>query len=91
MKKQIHVFVSGRVQGVFYRASAQIHAQKLGLSGFARNLPDGRVEIVAQGDSHTLEKLVDWCRHGPTDAQVSDIQLTEEQIMAPIAGFDIRH
>lgn len=91
MKKQIHLFVSGRVQGVFYRASAQVHAKKLGLSGFAKNLPDGRVEIVAQGDRQTLDELVDWCRQGPADARVSDVQLTEEQIIAPMAGFDIRH
>ena len=74
MQKRLHAFVCGRVQGVWYRASTQKTAQKLGLNGWVRNLPDGRVELVAEGDEQALQQLLNWCWQGPTLAQVSDIQ-----------------
>lgn len=75
MQKRLHAFVCGRVQGVWYRASTQKTAQKLGLHGWVGNLADGRVELVAEGDEQALQQLLDWCWQGPTLAQVTDIQL----------------
>jgi acylphosphatase len=69
----IHCYVSGRVQGVWYRASAQEEAKKLGLTGWAKNLPDGRVEVVACGSEETLMKFVAWLKKGPAKAEVSDV------------------
>lgn len=69
--------VSGRVQGVFYRASTREQALALGLSGHAKNLPDGRVEVLACGSQEALQALQDWLQRGPPMAQV--IRVTREE------------
>ncbi|MEK7536102.1 MAG: polyprenyl diphosphate synthase [Patescibacteria group bacterium] len=73
MNKRLHIFVSGRVQGVFYRASAKRVADQHGLTGFARNLPDGRVEIVAEDGEAGLRALLDWCYRGSLLANVDGL------------------
>ena len=70
----VHLFVRGRVQGVFYRASTQKKADKLGLAGWVRNCPDGSVEIHAEGDREKVEALIAWCRKGPPMASVTDVE-----------------
>ncbi len=67
------------MQGVWYRGSCALQAQALGISGWARNLPDGRVEIVAEGDPEALDKLVEWCRHGPPAARVTAVEVHAEE------------
>lgn len=71
------MLVSGRVQGVFFRASTREQALALGLTGFARNLSDGRVEVVACGEAAALEQLIDWLHQGPPEAQVSHVAVEE--------------
>lgn len=63
-------YVAGKVQGVFFRASTREQAARLGLRGYARNLADGRVEVLAAGDAAALEILAEWLRHGPPHARV---------------------
>jgi acylphosphatase len=70
----LHCFVSGRVQGVFFRSSTQDQANQLGLSGWVRNLPDGRVEVLAQGNPDAIEELHSWLELGPRHASVSDVE-----------------
>jgi len=65
--------VSGRVQGVFYRASTRAEARRLGLTGHARNLPDGRVEVLACGEGAAVDALIAWLWRGPTAAVVRDV------------------
>lgn len=72
----VHVFVQGRVQGVFYRAKTQKTAKGLGLAGWVKNCEDGSVEIHAEGNKGKLEELIAWCRRGPTMASVSNIDLS---------------
>lgn len=67
-------FVSGRVQGVFFRASTAAQASRLGVRGWARNLPDGRVEVLASGTSEAMAKLADWLQSGPPLAVVSSVE-----------------
>ncbi|MCA1829778.1 MAG: acylphosphatase [Myxococcales bacterium] len=67
--------ISGRVQGVFYRASAQQEALRLGLHGEIRNLPGGEVEAVVEGEKPRIEEFVDWCRRGPPAAEVDDVRV----------------
>ncbi len=67
--------ITGRVQGVFYRASAQQEAQRLGLVGEAGNLPDGRVEVIAEGPREAVEELIAWCRRGPPAAKVETVDV----------------
>ena len=72
------VVVGGRVQGVFYRASCRREAQRLGVAGWARNLDDGRVEVVAEGPTEAVEALVAWCRQGPPSALVTGVTVRDE-------------
>ncbi len=67
--------ISGRVQGVFYRASAAARAREAGITGYARNLPDGRVEVLACGTDVALEEFIAWLWIGPSAAKVSDVAL----------------
>jgi acylphosphatase len=71
MMQRLHVLVFGTVQGVFFRANTVSIATKLGLKGFVRNLPDGSVEIIAEGERQLLQELLDWCSHGPEGAAVT--------------------
>ncbi len=70
-------FVSGRVQGVFYRASTRQRAVELGLSGYACNLPDGRVEVLVVGELAPVQSLIDWLALGPPAAAVSEVSVTD--------------
>jgi acylphosphatase len=81
-----HFLVSGRVQGVFYRASAREQALALGLSGYARNLPDGRVEVLACGSASAIDAFERWLWQGPAAARVDAV--TREAAAAPeVQGF----
>ncbi|HUB09922.1 MAG TPA: acylphosphatase [Myxococcales bacterium] len=71
--ERLDMIVSGRVQGVFYRHSTLAEAQRLGLVGAVRNLPDGAVEVIAEGPREKLDELLAWCRHGPPMARVDDV------------------
>ena len=84
-----HLFVHGRVQGVFFRASARTVARDLGLAGWVRNCSDGSVEIHAEGDRKKLEELIEWCRQGPDYASVSNIDLNWTEAEG-LSSFDIR-
>ena len=80
--------ISGKVQGVFFRASTREQALRLGLSGSARNLDDGRVEVIAGGDDESLESLARWLQEGPPAAKVAGV--VREDWQAPVAqGFHI--
>ena len=70
----IKIKVTGKVQGVFYRASAKDKAQQLGLSGMVKNEQDGSVYIEAEGEEQKLKELIDWCHHGPDMAQVENVE-----------------
>lgn len=82
--------ISGRVQGVFYRGSAQQQAVKLGLSGWVRNLLDGRVELLAYGDQTVLEELEKWLQIGPDYAKVSNIEVIAESPKELAETFEVR-
>jgi len=83
-----HLWVSGKVQGVWYRGACAEQAHDLGVSGWARNLPDGRVEVVAEGNPDAVERLVAWCRQGPPSALVSAVEDRTEPPEA-LAGFAV--
>jgi acylphosphatase len=71
--KRISIAVSGKVQGVFYRVSTEKKANEIGLTGFVRNEPDGKVYIEAQGTEEQLDEFVKWCKRGPERAKVDEI------------------
>ena len=80
--------VSGRVQGVGFRAATRREAQRLGLDGHAVNLPDGRVEVLAQGAARSLEALAEWLQRGPPLARVERVERTAASAL-PRAGFGV--
>jgi acylphosphatase len=86
---RLHVWVEGLVQGVFFRDSTRREAERLGLAGWVRNLPDGRVEAVFQGDRPACEKALDFVRRGPRSAQVEHIESRWED-EEDLRGFRIR-
>ena len=90
MIKQVHFVVSGVVQGVFFRASAQNSARKLQLSGFVKNLPDGSVEVVAEGEEVLLNRFIEWCRKGPPGARVENVSVSWKDPENRFNGFGIR-
>lgn len=72
---RVHLKIAGRVQGVYYRASARQKAQSLGLTGWVMNCPDGSVEAVAEGSFAGIEEFIAWCRVGPTGARVANVSI----------------
>ncbi len=89
MKKRYRVLISGRVQGVFFRANASKTAIALGLSGWVRNLPDGRVETVFEGEDEKAERMLAWCRTGTPPARVDQVEVIEEDATGDSSGFRI--
>jgi acylphosphatase len=83
------VQVRGRVQGVFFRAEARARAESLGIAGWIRNLPDGSVEAVFEGEDERVESMVGWCRRGPSGAEVESVQVEREE-PAGETGFRVR-
>jgi len=86
----VHLRISGRVQGVGYRYSALVEAQRLGLRGWVRNTADGAVELVAEGDETHLERLVTWCRIGPPGAVVQHVEQQGMRATGDFSDFRIR-
>jgi acylphosphatase len=76
--KRVRATIAGRVQGVWYRASTQEQAERLGVSGWVRNLPGGSVEAVFEGSPDAVAAMVRWCWEGPPQASVSDVSVEEE-------------
>ncbi len=82
------VLVEGDVQGVFFRDECQRQAQRLGVAGSARNLSDGRVEVVIEGDESAVEQMVSWCGQGSSRSQVTGIEVSDEEPEG-LTSFDI--
>ena len=89
----VRAVVSGRVQGVFFRAATADRAVELGLRGYVRNLPDGRVEVVAEGNPTAVEALLAFCRTGPPSARVERVDVDEKPpgSSGEKAAFRVRH
>ncbi len=87
--KRVHIIISGRVQGVFFRYNTKKIANELGLGGFVRNLPDGTVEIVAEGEEEKINKLIDFCKIGPRAAEVIGIKIEYEEPRNEFSNFEI--
>jgi acylphosphatase len=87
--KRIHLVVRGRVQGVFFRASAQREARQLGLSGWVKNRPDGAVELVAEGEEDHVKDLLAWAQHGPSTARVDRVETKWRSYTGEFAEFRI--
>ncbi|HVE46975.1 MAG TPA: acylphosphatase [Acidimicrobiales bacterium] len=83
------VLVDGRVQGVFYRDTCRTLARQTGVSGWARNRPDGAVEVVLEGEPAAVDRMIAWCRSGPPHALVTSVKVTDEEPEG-LSGFSVR-
>ena len=88
--KRAHVFISGRVQGVFFRYSANIQAKKWGITGWIKNLPDGRVEAISEGLDNDVEKILNWCYQGPEGAVVNNVKIDWQEYLGEFNTFNIQ-
>ncbi len=90
MNIRVHIFISGKVQGVFFRSSTKDKAEELGISGWVRNLADGRVEAVFEGKEGSVKRMIEWCREGPEYARVKDVGVVSENYTGEFEGFALR-
>lgn len=89
--RRVRLRISGRVQGVFYRAATRDRARRLGLAGWVRNRQDGTVEAVAAGPADAVQRFIEWCHEGSPSARVRGVDITEEEPDGELSGFDVRH
>ena len=79
MKKSIRLYITGTVQGVFFRAFIKENAEKLNVKGFTRNLEDGRIEVFIEGDSEAVNKMNELCKKGPKHSQIRNVEIKPER------------
>lgn len=89
MSARSRVLISGLVQGVFFRREISYLARQLGVTGWTRNLPDGSVEVVAEGEKEAIDKLIQFCRVGPSGARVRNVSVEWENFKGEFRGFRI--
>jgi len=90
-KVRVHIFVSGRVQGVFFRSQTKEKARELGLTGWVRNSEDGRVEAVFEGEEEKVKEIVEWAKKGPALARVNGIEILWEDYKGEFDDFEKRY
>jgi acylphosphatase len=90
MQKQVILKIYGKVQGVFFRDSSRMKAKELGLSGWVGNEPDGTVQIVAEGSDKDLNRMIDWCKNGPDNAEVEKVNVEWGNFTGKFIGFLIK-
>lgn len=88
-KQRIHLFIKGKVQGVFFRQTTKVMAEKKNVTGWVKNLHDGRVETVLEGNDMDVSEVVEWCHAGPATAVVDDVEIITEQYKGEFSKFDI--
>ena len=88
--ERARVTISGRVQGVFFRDSTREKADDLGLAGWVKNAPDGRVEALFEGPSRNVREMVDWCERGPWQASVESVEADFEEARGDLESFELR-
>ena len=87
-KTRVHIFISGRVQGVFFRQKTKQQAERLDVTGWVRNLPDGRVEAVFEGEEKAVKALEEYCHHGPSSAVVTNVDSIWEPYRGEFSDFE---
>jgi len=90
-KTRVQILVSGLVQRVFFRAYTQQKARELGLTGWVKNLADGRVEALFEGDRENIEKMIEWAQKGPPRAQVDGCKVIWQEYKGEFENFEIQH
>ena len=87
--QRVHIFISGKVQGVFFRQALKVIAKKNNVSGWGRNLIDKRVEAMLEGDSKSVNLVIEWAKIGPANSHVDDIQISNEEFRNEFSTFAV--
>jgi len=90
VKARAHVIFKGRVQGVFFRSNTQWKARELGIKGWVRNMWDGSVEAIFEGDKEKIEEVVEWCRNEQPYAKVTEVALNWQEYKGEFKDFEVR-
>ncbi len=88
-KQRVRLFVTGKVQGVFFRQTLKVMAKKNDVFGWVKNLKDGRVEAVLEGDGEKIDRLIEWAHSGPANARVEDVEIRNEKFTEEFSKFDV--
>ncbi len=88
-KQRVRLFVTGKVQGVFFRQTLKVMAKKNNIFGWVKNLKDGRVEAVLEGDVENISRLIEWAHGGPANARVEDVKIRNEKFIAEFSKFEV--
>ena len=88
-KQRVRLFVKGKVQGVFFRQALKVIAKKHNLSGWVKNLKNGRVEALLEGEDMDVSPVVEWCHAGPANARVEDIEIKNEKFKGEFSKFEV--
>ncbi|MDH3192260.1 MAG: acylphosphatase [Nitrosopumilus sp.] len=88
-KQRIRIFVSGKVQGVFFRQALKVMAKKNDVFGWVKNLKDGRVEAILEGENEKVSRLIEWSHGGPANARVEDVKIINEKFTGEFTKFDV--
>jgi acylphosphatase len=91
MKMNVHVIISGRVQGVWFRATTKQIAEQLGIKGWVRNTSDGCVEAILEGEEQQVKKMIEWCHRGPPLAVVNKVEVKNQNPTDSSDGFSIKY
>ncbi len=89
VKQRIRIFVTGKVQGVFFRQALKVMAKKNNVFGWVKNLNDGKVETILEGEDVDVSAIVEWCHAGPANARVEDIEIKNEKFKGEFSKFDV--
>ena len=89
--QRVRVFIKGKVQGVFFRQALKVKAKQNNVFGWVKNLIDGRVEAVLEGDEERVNNLVEWCHGGPANARVEDVEIKNEKFTNEFSEFDVKY
>ena len=90
-QKRVHLFVTGRVQGVFFRQATRVIAIKNYVTGWIKNLDDGRVEIMIEGEDKSVDVVTKWCSLGPANSRIDDIKINQEEFLGEYENFEVRY
>ncbi len=87
--QRIRIIVTGKVQGVFFRQSLKVKAKKNEIFGWVKNLKDGRVEAILEGDEEKISRIIEWAHEGPANARVEDVEIRNEKFIGEFLKFDV--
>ena len=91
LKEQLHVIISGRVQGVWFRVNTKRKATELGITGWVQNTSDGNVEAIFEGNTEQLNTMISWCHKGPELSQVTNVAITHKKFQGQFTTFTIKY